>query len=514
MISSRFLFSPLPLQPGNFAILSGHEMTFALAKLLFTALLLSLLPTLHAADAPAKQPNFVVILSDDQTYRAIGYNNPEVKTPNMDKLAEEGIRFDRAFVVSPICAASRASIYSGVFPQQHGTVGLSQPGFLKSVVKEKRFVTLPSVLEKAGYHTALYGKSHLGDPTAFGFSEGREIEDRNDVETFAEAEKFLAREAKSGRPFLLWITPRNPHLPFTAPDAFKDIYKNADIKLDPNWRKEPLMQSFFNQATAGEPIAFRDNKNLVYPQAPAGCTGGPPRNESQMKEVIKAYYGDVSFLDSQIGTLVGQLKADGLYDNTIIIYLSDNGYFLGNHGLGNKITMHEESVRVPMFIHSPLLPTRHARSDALVSSLDVYPTILDLAGVPAPSQLMGKSLRPVLNDPSAVVHDHVVSECVGIPENRLGVGHRMVRSDHFKYILSSSDEEAFFDLQADPYEMNNLIADPKWKDEIDRHRKMLADWSASVGEKRMSQEEVKATKPAESQERKRKGAESSPAAEN
>lgn len=444
-----------------------------------------------AAERPANaRPNFVVILSDDHAYRAIGYNNPAVKTPNLDKLAGEGFRFDRTFTVSPICAASRASIYSGVFPQQHGAVGLSRSGFLKNVVKEKRFATLPAVLEKAGYHTALYGKSHLGEPTTFGFSEGREIEDVNDDETFAEAEKFLQREAKSERPFLLWLTPRNPHLPLTAAQRFKDIYKDSDIKLDPNWRESPLVESFFNQAPVGEAIAFRDNKNLVYPQAPAGCTGGPPRNETQMKEVIKAYYGDVSCLDEQIGTLVAQLKASGLYENTIIIYFADNGYFLGNHGLGNKITMHEESVRVPMFIHSPLLPVRHARSDALVSSLDVYPTILDLAGVPTPSQLMGKSLRPVLDNPAAVVRDHVVAECVGIPESRLGVGHRMVRTDHFKYILSISNEEAFFDLRSDPYEMKNLIADSSLKDEIERHRKMLQEWMTSVGEKRLTMTEI------------------------
>jgi len=441
----------------------------------------------------ATPPNFVVILTDDQTYRAIGYNNPDVKTPNLDKLAGEGIRFDRAFTVSPICVPSRASHYSGVFPQQHGSMGLFRGGFNRSVVEEKRFATLPSVLEKAGYHTALYGKSHLGEPTTFGFSEGREIKDVNDVETFDEAEKFLAREAKSGRPFLLWITPRNPHLPLTAPQEFKDIYKDADIKLDPNWRESPLMQSFFNQGPAGD-ISFRDNRNLVYPGAPAGATGGPPRNESQMKEVIRAYYAEVSFLDSQIGALIGQLKADGLYDNTIIIYLSDNGYFLGNHGLGNKITMHEESVRVPMFVHSPLLPVKKAKSSALVSSLDVYPTILDLAGVSAPPHLMGKSLVPLLKDPDGKVRDYVVSECVGPPEKRLGTGHRMVRTDRFKYILSSSDEEAFFDLRTDPYEMTNLIADSKLKDEIGRHRKMLGEWSTSVGEKRLTMDEIKAAK--------------------
>jgi len=438
-----------------------------------------------------KAPNFVVILSDDHAYRAIGYRNPDVKTPNMDRLAAEGFRFDRAFTASPICAASRASIYSGVFPQQHGSVGLSRPGFLKNVVEEKRFATLPAVLEKAGYHTALYGKSHLGEPTTFGFTEGRELNDVNDDETFAEADKFLSREAKSGRPFLLWLTPRNPHLPLTAPQRFKDIYKDADIKLDPNWRESPLVQSFFNQGPAGEAIAFRDNKNLVYPNAPAGCTGGPPRNEAQMKEVIKAYYGDISCLDEQIGRLIEQLKANGLYENTVIIYFADNGYFLGNHGLGNKITMHEESVRVPMFIHSPLLPVKHARSDALVSSLDVYPTILDLAGVPAPSHLMGKSLRPVLKNPAATVRDHVVTECVGIPESRLGVGPRMVRTDRYKYILSDADEEAFFDLKNDPYELNNLVGSPELKSEIEKHRKMLRDWMTSVGEKRLTMAEIK-----------------------
>jgi arylsulfatase A-like enzyme len=446
----------------------------------------------------AAQPNFIVILSDDHTYRAIGYNNRVVKTPNLDRLAAEGLRFDRAFVASPICAASRASLMSGVYPQQHGSVSLFRGGFLKSVIKEHRFATLPEVLGKAGYHSALYGKSHLGlgDPTTFGFTEGREIGDVNDDEIFAEADKFLQREAKSGRPFLLWLTPHNPHLPLTAPQRFKDLYKDAEIKLDPNWREAPLMHSFFNQAGAGD-IEFRDGRNLVYPRAPAGATGGPPRNESQMKEVIKAYYADISCLDEQIGRLVDQLKAAGLYENTYILYLADNGYHLGNHGLGNKITMHEESVRVPMFIHSPLLPVKHAKSDALVSSLDVYPTLLELAGAKPQTPLMGKSLRPILEQPTATVRDHAISECVGPPDRRLGTGHRMVRTDHLKYILSSSDEEAFFDLSSDPYELKNLIADPAQKDEIELHSKLLHEWSASVGEKRMPMSEAKMTKPAE-----------------
>ncbi|MSU50376.1 MAG: sulfatase [Opitutus sp.] len=432
----------------------------------------------------AARPNFVVIFSDDHTYRAIGYNNPAVQTPNLDRLAAEGIRLDRAFVASPICVASRASIYSGVYPQRHGAVGLSNAAFTQSVMVEKRFATLPAALGQAGYHTALYGKSHLGEPVAFGFAEGREIRDPNDFETFAEAEKFLQRESKSGRPFLLWLTPHNPHVPLSAPQRFKDLYKDTTITLDPNWRESPLMQSFFNQAAAGQ-IVFRDGPLPIYPNAPAGQTSGPPRSAANMKEVIKAYYADVSCLDEQVGRLVEQLKAAGLYENTYLVYLSDNGYHLGNHGLGNKITMHEESVRVPMFIHSPLLTVKRARSDALVSSLDVYPTLLDLADVPAPAHLMGRSLRPILAVPSAIVRDYVVSEGVGPPERRVGTGHRMVRTDHFKYILSSSDEEAFFDLRSDAHELKNLIGRPELAGEIARHRLMLREWMTAVGEKRM-----------------------------
>lgn len=468
---------------------------------LLTALVLSSL-AVRAADAPAKRPNFVVILSDDQTYRAIGYHNPAVKTPNMDKLANEGFRFDRFFVASPICVASRASVYTGVYPQRHGAVSLFGRGFQDSVVKGKRFVTLPATMSAAGYHTALWGKSHLGEPTTWGFDEGEEFHDPNDERTFAAAEKFIAREAKSGRPFLLWLTPRNPHLPLSAPQRFKDIYKDADITLDPNWRESPLLESQFNQGPAGA-ISFRDSVP-IFPRAPKGLIAGPPREEAVMKEVIRRYYADVSCLDEQIGTLVAQLKSNGLYENTILIYLSDNGYFLGNHGLGNKVTMHEESVRVPMFFHSPLLANKRAKSEALTSSLDVFPTILALAGVAAPSQLMGKSLLPILESPTASVREHVITECVGPPDQRRGVGHRMVRTDHLKYIVTSSDEEAFFDLSSDPYELKSLIDDASRKDEIDRHRKLLHEWSASVGEKRLPLAEVKATKPAEGRRTKPK----------
>jgi arylsulfatase A-like enzyme len=266
-------------------------------------------------------------------------------------------------------------------------------------------------------------------------------------------------------------------LPIIARQDLLALYKDTEIKLDPNFREAPLMQSFFNQGGPGE-IRFRDSSKSAY-------SGGPPRPAAQMKEFIKGYYADITYLDAQVGRLIEQLKTNGLYENTYFLYLADNGYHLGNHGLGNKVTMHEESVRVPGFIHSPLLSTKRARSEALVSSLDIYPTLLDLAGTAAPPQLMGKSLRPILADPAATIRDHVVSECVAPPEQGLGTGHRMVRTDRYKYMLSDIDEEAFFDLQVDPYELANRVADATLRAELERHRRLLRDWSTAVGEKRV-----------------------------
>lgn len=419
------------------------------------------------------RPNFVVIVADDHTFRAVGYQNRQVKTPHLDELANRGCRFERFFVASPICVASRASLYSGVYPQQHGSIGLDARGFARSVIQERRFPPLAEVMSRGGYHTALYGKSHLGDPLRYGFTEGREIADRNDHETFAAAKKFIEDTANHNRPFLLWLTPHNPHLPLSAPAELVELYANSDIRLDENFREAPEKSSHNNQGLPGE-MYFRDSNK-------SALSGGPPRSAEQIKGFIRAYYAEVSLLDRQIGQLVESLKTTGLYNRTILIYLADNGYHLGNHGLGNKITMHEESVRVPCFFHSPLLPKQSVKSQALALSLDIYPTLLDLAGIGPPPHLMGKSLRAVLEDPTATVREAVVSECIGVG-GKLGQGHRMVRTDRFKYMLSGDNDEAFFDLQADPYELKSVVAEARYRAELHDHRRRLAVWMEQVGD--------------------------------
>lgn len=418
------------------------------------------------------RPNFIFILTDDQTYRAIGYNNPAVKTPSLDDLAKSGIIFENAYVASPICVASRASINTSVFPQQHDAVGLNSAGFQESIVNQGRYKTLAQALTSAGYRTGLYGKSHLGDPVKYGFQQGKET---NDEEAFQLADVFLEDMSKDEKPFLLWLAPHKPHIPLRPDQKWIDLYDDVPIKVDPNFAESPTDESFYNQGLPGENY-YRDSEaKNNYKQLPAG----PPRNVEVMTEFMKAYYSVISYMDYQIGNLIYKLKALGLYENTVIIFLSDNGYFLGNHGLGNKITMHEESVRVPMFLHWAKLVNKGLKCDQLLSSLDVYPTLMDMAGLEKPDHLMGKSIMPLLSDASQDFRKYVASECVGVGGKK-GEGHRMVRTIRWKYMLSDTNQEALFDEINDPYEMKNLASQEK--DVLLQMRNYMREWMDKVGD--------------------------------
>jgi arylsulfatase A-like enzyme len=428
-----------------------------------------------------EKPNFLVILADDLAYRAVGYNNDLVKTPNIDRLAGQGIVFNRAYTASPVCVASRASLLTGLYPQTNGTVALDTESFLKNVVQEKKFKTLPRFLSEAGYVTCLCGKSHLADPKAYGFQIGEETWDYDDQRAFRDASGFINRIANSGdqQPFLLWMAARQPHLPLKPAREWLDLYSGVDIPIDKNFLEKPPEQSFFNQGLPGENFyrdsEYRDN----YKNLPAG----PPRSPEVIREFAKAYYATISHLDYQVGELVKLMDSKGLMKNTVIIFLSDNGYFLGNHGLGNKLTMHEESVRVPFFVYSDQLKNGGIHSYAFISSLDLFPTILELAGIDIPKYLQGKSLKPLLSDPSGELHKFMVSESVGVG-GKLGTGHRMVVRDEWKYMLSDTGDEALFNMRNDLFELNNLIKESRYTRKENDLKSCLKDWKKMTGDKK------------------------------
>jgi len=310
------------------------------------------------------KPNFLVILTDDLNFNALGYNNKLVKTPNIDKVAKQGIIFNRTYISTPVCAASRASLLTGLYPQTNGTVALNTQSFREIMVREKRYKTLPQFLNEYGYTCFFSGKSHLGDPKDYGFSLGTETPDFDDKRAFKDVYEFIDMPEFSRKPFLLWLAVRQPHVPLKPDQTWLNLYADIQFPTALNFLENPPKESFYNQGLPGENF-YRDSD---YTDNYKNLPSGPPRTIEVINEFTKAYYATVSHLDFQIGELIDKLESKNLMKNTVLIFLSDNGYFLGNHGLGNKLTMHEESVHVPMFVFWDKLNSENHYSDALISS--------------------------------------------------------------------------------------------------------------------------------------------------
>jgi arylsulfatase A-like enzyme len=324
----------------------------------------------------------------------------------------------------------------------------------------------------------LFGKSHLGKPNTYGFEVGDELGGHDDVQIFQQATEFLESQQNDGKPFFLWLAPHQPHVPLLPEPQWLDLYPKGSIQLPKNFLTEPTAASLNNQGLPGQTY-YRDSD---YRNNMDRLPAGPPRDEATMLAFTRAYHAVVSRLDDQVGRFTDLLRDRGLLKNTVVFYLSDNGYHLGSHGLGNKITMHEESVRVPMFAFGAgIKPGQKTR--ALVSALDVYPTLIELAGGGAPPQpLMGKSLLPLFTDPSAPHRETIFSECVGVG-GMAGQGHRMARGDRWKLILSDADEEFLFDQQDDPFELTNRRDDPGPALVLDNLRGELAGWMKTIGDR-------------------------------
>lgn len=282
---------------------------------LLIALLLMPQAAIHAAETEFTKPNVIVIFTDDQTYRGIGYSNPEVKTPHLDALAAGGTIFERGYVASPICAASRASMLTGRFPEQHGLRSLDSPAFAPYLTGGTQAQqTLPSRLNEAGYTTALFGKSHLGKPRTYGFAVGDEIGGHDDVEIFKRATEFIKSQKDAQKPFFLWLAPRQPHVPLLPEKQWLDFYPADSIHLAKNFLNKPARDSLNNQGTPGKTL-YRDSD---YRNNIDRLPAGPPRDEATMLAFTRAYFAVISHLDDQIGQFAKLLSDSRLLQNTVV----------------------------------------------------------------------------------------------------------------------------------------------------------------------------------------------------
>ena len=462
-----------------------------ISKIHAIALLTSVL--VFAADAAAQQTkrNVLFIVSDDLN-NSLGCYGAPVKTPNLDRLAARGVRFDRAYCQYPLCGPSRASLMSGMRPDAIGVV--TNGPTVRAKVKD--VVTLPQLFRERGYFAARVGKIyHLGIPGGVGTpgpddplswdhtfnpkgaefaTDGEEHwPDRKDGQGFryvigkgdgreqhdyqAADEAIRLLHENKDKPFFLALGFIRPHVPLIAPQRDFERYPLEQIKL------------------AQVPTGDRDDiPALAFYQPNRIDRGMTPQ---QCRESIRAYYASISFMDSQLGRVIDELEKLGLKDNTVITFVGDHGYLLGEHREWQKMALFEPVARVPMLIAAPGVEAGATRS--IVEMIDLYPTIASLCGLAPPPTAQGVSLKPILRDKEATVKPAAYTQV----RRKTGEG-RSARTDRWRYTEWKANPDAkdpaitdaaeLYDHQSDPAELKNLAGDPAHAQTVAEMKKLLA----------------------------------------
>ena len=415
------------------------------------------------------KPNIVLLLADDQQAYALGcMGNKEIFTPNLDKLAANGLVFDRAYATSSICMPARATIMTGMYEFKTGC----NFGTGKMRTSDWRKISYPMLLKKNGYFIGFAGKWGIASDEDMhyeqdfdmwggfeGHGQGSYHTDKNKALTkYAEkyphvtralgafGQDFIKDAVKTGKPFSLSISFKAPHKPhnFIDSEAGK-LYEEVAFSKRSNYG-DKFAEKLPSQALLGRQRA----------QWSEWC---PEAYQTH----LKAYYQLISGIDTAVGMIVKQLKESGVLNKTVIIYTSDNGYALGSHGLQGKCLPYEESSRVPLIIVDPRSSCKGKRTNTLVGNIDIAPTILGFAGIEVPKRMDGKSLLPLLNSPSMKIHNNIMLiqnwGTNGSETNKA----LSVLTDKFKYIYwpygdkNMKPAEELYNISDDPLEQNNIL---------------------------------------------------------
>ena len=436
----------------------------------------------------AGRPNLLFIMTDQQFAEAMSCRMGDrwVRTPAMDGLAARGMLFSRAYSANPLCMPSRNSIFTGRYPHQTGVTRNDPPSGGRSPADFKQ---LGAYFHDAGYAAGYSGKWHLTvsakNTAAHGFEMLKGLGDNTDAQVTDGALRFLARNKE--KPFLLVASYLNPHNICEWARRLsgrKQALSCGEIGEPPAADLLPPPPANL-ELPAGEP----DGMTLIRRayQVPNGPFPVSEYTSDDWRRHRWGYYRMIEKVDGEIGRLLAAVRAAGLESNTVVVFTSDHGECAGAHRFNQKTVLYEESARVPLIVSWPG-HTPAGTCDRLINTgVDILPTLLQAAGLPVPAELPGLSLWPLaLGGSASAWRDHVVVEndmCQtgqvdGFKPEMQG---RMVRTDRFKYCLYSHGErrESLVDLQADPQEMKNLAADPAHRDELLRHRQLLAEFARS-----------------------------------
>ena len=437
-------------------MLTTTHALLALAVLLFVPL-----ARVAAADEKPARPNILLLLADDWRFDTLACaGNPIVKTPNLDRLARDGVRFRQACVTTSICGVSRASIITGQWMSRHGNRAFDA---FKTPWNE----TYLGRLRSGGYHVGHVGKWHCGKFPAqqFDFSrqyfgkhwlsqpDGTQIHVTKKNET--DALEFL-RNRPTDKPFCLTVAffathaeDGNPRQYLPQPESMK-LYEDATI---------PLPQTATDESFHKLPWFLANEKN-------EGRVRWRWRFDTSAKyqQMMKNYYRLASEVDATCGTILDELDKQGTLDDTLVIFTADNGYFHGEHGLADKWYPHQESIRVPLVVRDPRLPPeqRGGTTDDFALNVDLAPTILAAAGIAAPQSMQGRDLAPLYlaKEKSAWRSEFFYEHAIIRNKEFIPASEALVRKDWKYFFWPDFGVEQLFDLTADPLEENDLAGDP------------------------------------------------------
>ena len=454
-----------------------------------------------------QKPNIILIVSDDHSYQSISaYGSKLMETPNIDRIADEGVLFNKAYVTNSICGPSRAVILTGKHSHKNGFKDNETSDFDTS---QDLFVKR---LQADGYETAWIGKYHLGDkPEGFDFwqilpgqgsyfnpdfimMDGTTKRYDGYVSDVVEdvAEEWLDQRDGS-KPFCLIIGHKATHrtwMPdtvdlgmfdeeeFPLPNTFYDEYKNREAAKVQDMSISETMQMAYDlkmypedtkdnnvtRMNAAQRQKYKDYYNPIQAELEAQQLTGRSLAEWKFQRYMRDYLATAASLDRNIGRTLNYLDQNGLTENTVVIYMSDQGFYMGEHGWFDKRFMYEESFRTPMMMRYPGVVKAGTASNHMVMNLDIAPTLLDIAGVSVPGDMQGESFLPLLTDKSAKGREAIYYHYYENGEHAVSP-HFGIKTDRYKLIRFYKRVESWelYDLKKDPQEMNNLYGSKKYR---------------------------------------------------
>ena len=446
-----------------------------------------LTPAVGAADSPP--PNIVFLMTDNQRWNMLGcMGNDIIQTPNIDRLSQRGVRFDNTFCTTAICAASRASIFTGEFRRTHGYTFIMPPMSLQRMER-----SYPALLKQAGYRTGFVGKWGVEtEPRApesmFDFYRTRSASSTRDpyyrkaadgtikhlTEINGDDSVEFIRGCTKEQPFCLSVSYSAPHpeddnvKQYIYDTAYEDLYQDVTIPPPPVPDDE-----YFHKLPGFLQVSMNRLRWFRRYDTP-----------EKYQRMIKGIYRLITGVDVQVGRVVAELERKGLADNTVIIFTADNGIMIGEQGLTGIWLMYEGSIRMPLIIADPRLDrSRHgARVSPMALNIDFPSTMLDLAGIKQPPEMAGRSLMPLTRGESVdwrkdFYHEHLF-ELASIPKSE---GVRTERFKYVRYFERNPVYEQLFDLQTDPHEVNNLIGAEQHQQMLARLRARCDEWRDKLG---------------------------------